>query len=206
MDLEKLFQIQKALDEHIEREHPRQDSEDRLAKKILALQVELGECANEWCGFKFWKVNPVARTRVEHLCPTCDGSGELRYNDQDICDCDECNGTGKLGESNPLLEEYVDCLHFILSIGLELGYNYPLSTGWESRTITIQFNDLFHAVATLQESIECEWDEEEQQENFFNLMSGFIGLGQMLGFSWEEVEQAYFAKNAVNHERQNNGY
>lgn len=34
----------------------------------------------------------------------------------------------------------------------------------------------------------------------------FIGLGEMLGFTWEQVEDAYYAKNKVNHERQNAGY
>lgn len=48
MNLSKLFEMQKELDEHIEKEHPREPGEDRLAKKILALQVELGELANEW--------------------------------------------------------------------------------------------------------------------------------------------------------------
>jgi dimeric dUTPase (all-alpha-NTP-PPase superfamily) len=55
MNLQKLFEMQRQLDEHIDREHPRQEDEDRLAKKILALQVELGELANELPEvFKFW--------------------------------------------------------------------------------------------------------------------------------------------------------
>ncbi|MGG3951379.1 dUTP diphosphatase, partial [Geobacillus thermodenitrificans] len=48
MNLQKLFEMQRQLDEYIEREHPRQEGEDRLSKKILALMVELGELANEW--------------------------------------------------------------------------------------------------------------------------------------------------------------
>lgn len=54
MNLQKLFQMQKELDEHIDKEHPPKPGEDRLEKKILALQVELGECANKWRGFKYW--------------------------------------------------------------------------------------------------------------------------------------------------------
>lgn len=57
MNLQNLFELQKQLDEHIYEDHPVQDGEDRLAKKILALQVELGELANEWRGFKFWSNN-----------------------------------------------------------------------------------------------------------------------------------------------------
>jgi dimeric dUTPase (all-alpha-NTP-PPase superfamily) len=38
------------------------------------------------------------------------------------------------------------------------------------------------------------------------LLLRFIHLGEMLGFTWEEVEEAYLRKNAVNHQRQNSGY
>jgi dimeric dUTPase (all-alpha-NTP-PPase superfamily) len=55
MNLQRLFELQRQLDAHIEKEHPRQEGEDRLVKKILALQVELGELANELPEvFKFW--------------------------------------------------------------------------------------------------------------------------------------------------------
>ena len=40
MNLQRLFEMQRQLDAHIEKEHPRELGEDRLAKKILALQVE----------------------------------------------------------------------------------------------------------------------------------------------------------------------
>ncbi|GAA0415215.1 hypothetical protein GCM10008934_02680 [Virgibacillus salarius] len=47
MNLDKLFPIQKELDTRIEREKGL-EGQDLLDKKILALQVELGELANEW--------------------------------------------------------------------------------------------------------------------------------------------------------------
>ncbi|MED4886180.1 dUTP diphosphatase [Lysinibacillus fusiformis] len=39
-----------------------------------------------------------------------------------------------------------------------------------------------------------------------SVFEGFINLGIALGFTWEQVEEAYYAKNKVNHERQNAGY
>jgi dimeric dUTPase (all-alpha-NTP-PPase superfamily) len=54
MNLEKLFELQKVLMERIEQEHPTKIGEDRFNKKILALLVEVGECANAWRGFKYW--------------------------------------------------------------------------------------------------------------------------------------------------------
>src|SRR5690606_16674705 len=104
MNLEKLFQMQKELDARILAEHPIQEGENRLAKKILALLVELGELANEWRGFKFWSEDQVPRTRVL-VNRTTDDIGFKYIGPEHI--------------KNPLLEEYVDCLHFLLSIGLE---------------------------------------------------------------------------------------
>src|SRR5699024_7096575 len=118
MDLNKLFKIQAKLDDRIVKEHGL-EGQDLLNKKILALQVELGELAQNWRGFKFWKVNPKPITKLEHMCPACGATGIIT-DEPEPEECCECDGTGKLGESNPLLEEYVDCLHFILSIGLEL--------------------------------------------------------------------------------------
>jgi dimeric dUTPase (all-alpha-NTP-PPase superfamily) len=33
-----------------------------------------------------------------------------------------------------------------------------------------------------------------------------LSLGEFLGFTGEEIEQAYFAKNKINHVRQETGY
>ncbi|TCK01363.1 UNVERIFIED_ORG: dUTPase-like protein [Anoxybacillus amylolyticus] len=41
---------------------------------------------------------------------------------------------------------------------------------------------------------------------YVDIWNSFIALGEMLGFTWEEIEEAYLRKNAVNHERQNSGY
>ena len=212
LDLSTLFGMQKVLDERILDKHPELTNQNNLDWKILALQVELGECANEWRGFKKWSEDREPRTKIEHICPSCNGTGDeswklLEVEEQHKFEpCIECDATGKLGESNPLLEEYVDGLHFILSIGLEVGYTFSPTTRWQARTTTAQFNDLFHAIATLHESLETDWEETEKQENFDNLLSGFIGLGEMLGFTWDQIEQAYISKNEINHARQENGY
>ncbi|MEN2468113.1 dUTP diphosphatase [Ornithinibacillus sp. JPR2-1] len=185
MRLEYLFEIQAGLDAHIEQEHPRQEGEDRLSKKILALQVELGELAQNWRGFKFWSEDQEPRT-VESIPTDWDDDGtptEWNVNPH----------------KNPLLEEYVDCLHFILSIGLEL--NVP--NEWaldnisyqESYSITEQFIRFNKYLKT-----------DLDVHDWFEILEHFLGLGDMLGFSWNQIEQAYLEKNKVNHERQNNGY
>lgn len=194
MNLSKLFQEQKELDTHIEREHPRQEGEDRLSKKILALQVEIGELAQNWRGFKFWSKDQ--EPRYERICHACDGEGNF---DSPCEPCGYCEGTGI--ESKPLLEEYIDCLHFILSIGLELGYdevNFPIFYERQSDNIIEQFNKLFDKTG--------DFSRYKTTGNYKMILSLFSGLGGMLGFTWKEVEQAYEFKNAINHERQNTGY
>ncbi len=42
--------------------------------------------------------------------------------------------------------------------------------------------------------------------NYRRVLGTFKGLGEMLGFTWYQVEEAYYAKNQINHERQNNSY
>ena len=178
MNLTKLFDMQKVLDERIIKEKGL-EGHDLLSKRILALQVELGELANEWRGFKFWSEDQEPRTVAER--GACNGEGEEIY--------------------NPLLEEYVDCLHFILSIGLEIGYDnagwasYP-KVGSKNKSIVIKrFSDCIH------------WAGMMREDDYYRpLFQYFLDLGYLLGFTWEEIEREYYRKNNINHERQGSGY
>jgi dimeric dUTPase (all-alpha-NTP-PPase superfamily) len=180
MNLRKLYEIQAELDERIVEKHNLQ-GQDLLPKKILALQVELGELANEWRGFKFWSKNQEPRTRV---IPKVIKAGEPLY-------------------KNPLLEEYVDCLHFILSIGLDKGWGSgieimePLPKVVTNK-VTSQFNLLFRKIGDFYSF--------NTYMNYRWIINLFIALGEMLGFSWEEIEAEYLRKNEINHTRQNNNY
>jgi dimeric dUTPase (all-alpha-NTP-PPase superfamily) len=171
MNLEKLFQTQKVLRDRIGYNEP-----DRFNKLILALLVELGECANEWRGFKFWSVNQIPHTSAVRV-PTMMEEDKEYY--------------------NPLLEEYVDCLHFILELGLELHAVEPWNPQYEE-DITEQFRTLFYHVSMI--------NTYNGHDAYEYTVSYFLGLGEMLGFTGEEIEQAYFAKNKINHVRQETGY
>ncbi|ATA61175.1 DUTPase [Geobacillus stearothermophilus] len=182
MELRKLFEIQGELDSHIEKIHPRAEGEKRLEEKILALQTELGEIANEWRQFKFWSNDRKSRTEQ-------------------------------------LLEEYVDGLHFVLSIGLEeskrYGQSVPIMIGLPEKLTPIhyettiqQFNYLFFEIGRLYDSVtlhEVAVDT-EVEEAYENIIRMFIGLGEKLGFTEGEIVEAYMNKNRINHERQTNGY
>lgn len=175
MDIVKLYNMQKELDARIIKQHGL-EGQDLLPQKILALQVELGECANEWRGFKYWSKDQQPRTLKVH-------------SDRDA-----------YLETNPLLEEYIDCLHFILSIGLidDLYENLGEIEPTVCDNVTQCFNRVFMAIVDVSE----DFDAFEYQ----TLLDFFFGLGKMLGFSWEQIEEAYMSKNETNHKRQDTGY
>ncbi len=165
MNLTKLFDMQKVLRDRIDYYEP-----DRFNKLVLALLVELGECANEWRGFKFWSKR------------------QKPYSQQ------------------KLLEEYVDGLHFILDLGLENGFEsedfpYLHEHNFDLYTVS-NANDQFIQIYLAVTTFECE----ETLESYEEMFLYFIGLGKHLGFTWEQIEQAYIEKNEINHQRQDNGY
>ena len=161
MNLQKLFQMQKTLDKRIQTEH-HLEGIPLLQKKILSLQVELGELANETRCFKFWS-------------------------------------TKKPSSKDIILEEYVDCLHFILSIGLEKNFDditlIPKST---TNELSQQFLNLYVSISDF---LIC-----STKDNYLNIFQTFLCLGGALGFSTEDIQNAYLYKNNINHERQDNGY
>ena len=181
MNLQKLFKTQKILDDRI-LEEKGLEGQDLLPEKILALQVELGELANEWRVFKFWSENREPRTKA-------------RRKSRDFL------GKPIAINRNPLLEEYVDCLHFILSIGNELGFQNQVR---RSKIINLekdileQFSMTFGEVVMLEES--------RFLKLYEILMNIFLGLGDLLGFTLKQIETAYYSKNKINHARQENGY
>ncbi|GGN64397.1 dUTP diphosphatase [Oceanobacillus indicireducens] len=211
MNLNNLFEIQDKLDKHIVKEKSL-EGQDLLDKKILALQVELGELANEWRGFKFWSKDQEPNLKC--FCKACDGFGTREGLDIDWQPyqepCEYCGGKGAYG--NPLLEEYVDCLHFILSIGLETELKIaeikPAPRYY--RDTTFAFNQVFNDVAAFGSIEYAERNNllgmDDLKQAYEELLGGFLRLGQLLGFSWEQIEVAYMQKNEINYARQENGY
>ncbi|SEQ22868.1 Dimeric dUTPase, all-alpha-NTP-PPase (MazG) superfamily [Virgibacillus subterraneus] len=205
MNLTKLFDIQKVLDNRIIEEHKLQGQE-LLDKKILALQVELGELANEWRGFKFWKVNKEPRDKnIE--CHACNGNGGFDHEEY-YDPCIYCDATG-IQEKNPLLEEYVDGIHFLLSIGLELNYDYtPMPSFFPNNLVTL-FTEVNFKAAELYCLIYANRFKKNDKvvlDSYQDLFDEYLIIGQILGFTEEQVLNAYLDKNKINHERQDNAY
>lgn len=182
VNLAKLFETQKVLRDRIA-----YNESDRFDKLILALLVEIGECANEWRGFKFWSKRQFPTNEEVH---SVDNQGNVYYR-------------------NTLLEEYVDGLHFVLEVGLEIADEIQFDVSdyftdikneingnqQKTKNVVEQFNYIFYLTTTAGYDFCFEY-----------LFAAYFHLGEMLGFSWDQIEQAYYSKNQINHERQNNGY
>lgn len=223
MQLKKLFDAQKELSNRIMEEHPELKGQDNLPWKILAFQVEVSELANEWRGFKMWSHDRKQRTEKKINCFSCMGTGDENFEfvqeaaegsgGHKYVECEECNGTGVEKVVNPLLEEYVDCLHFLLDIGLELEFDDRANSLIKEFIYTSDYPllDLFMEVNMLTSELYWtfrfyDYEHETIENQYKEIFEHFIILGRFLGFTWEEIEAAYFEKNKINHDRQDQGY
>lgn len=176
MQLEEQFKAQKVLRDRINYNEP-----DRFNKLILALLVEIGECANEWRGFKFWSVNQLPHTSAVRT-PAMMEEDKVYY--------------------NPLLEEYVDGQHFLLELGLELEFAwYEAIEG--STQLNVNIEELF---VLIYETATRLFFERDRASLYIVLFMLYNQLGSKLGFTSEQIEQAYLEKNKINHQRQESGY
>lgn len=177
--LSKLFEFQKILRDKIIENHKLQNF-DLRPNLILGLNTELAELANETRCFKHWSVKPPSDKKI-------------------------------------ILEEFVDVLHFILEVGLSEyeEYGHISQIRWMIRdlppihygTLTEQFNSLFTEIGILNDVLfENCYSVNSVEDTYNNILRLFEGLGEMLGFTWDEIEQAYVRKNKINHQRQAEGY
>ncbi len=98
-----------------------------------------------------------------------------------------------------IIEEYVDNIHFLLSLGLEKDLAFK-GIAFEKSYVseTAQFNKIFEYVT--------HFKEDSTEENYLNLFRAYLQLADILGFSNEAIMKAYDDKNEVNFERQDQGY
>ncbi|EST11111.1 dUTP diphosphatase [Sporolactobacillus laevolacticus] len=165
MNLAKLYEAQAKLDADIIEKKGLQ-GRNLLPNKILALNVELGELAQEVQGeWKYWK---------EHTTR----------------------------DDKRVLDEFVDCLHFALSIGLT-NEKVNIVESISMTEVDDGTNDSFVEIL----------NEVYFSANFYDssftyslLMTNLFVLGHRIGFTNDQIEAQYFKKNAVNFKRQEADY
>ncbi|GAE30145.1 dUTP diphosphatase [Alkalihalobacillus hemicellulosilyticus] len=104
-------------------------------------------------------------------------------------------------EQKVILEEYVDGVHFLLTIGLALSYT-DVKVNDTASANQGMLTERFLTVMKLTHQLEAIKDIDTYNE----LFEAYIALGMALGFTMAEIEQAYLEKNKVNHQRQDEGY
>lgn len=103
-------------------------------------------------------------------------------------------------EHKVILEEFVDGIHFILSLGIETECKQAeiADDYLPSCTLSEQFLAIYSAVDEFRKS--------PGEKPYANLFREYMGLAAMLGFSGDDIMKAYMEKNEVNYERQRSGY
>lgn len=104
-------------------------------------------------------------------------------------------------DKNIILEEYVDCIHFISSICIKYKIKpiFPINANLEKyqnkKEITKSFVSLFKKACNISIAYKAKkW------------YISFIEFGLKLGFTINEIIDAYNKKNLINHSRQSNNY
>lgn len=98
-----------------------------------------------------------------------------------------------------IAEEYVDGIHFILSLGLEIGIEDINLEGKEStEDLTSLFHHVFDAIH--------QFKLDRELLTYEKLFTTYLTLGNKLGFLANDIQEAYLKKNKINFERQEQGY
>jgi dimeric dUTPase (all-alpha-NTP-PPase superfamily) len=103
-------------------------------------------------------------------------------------------------EKSVILEEFVDGLHFLLSLSNTFGFT--LQSEKEENEFTTSLTDQFIDLYGLSSLMRLELD----KDLFSEVFSRYMNIAYTLGFSDDEIIESYMDKNALNHRRQDSGY
>ncbi|NQZ28945.1 MAG: dUTP diphosphatase [Mycoplasmatales bacterium] len=95
-------------------------------------------------------------------------------------------------------EEFVDGIHFFLSLTLKAGGSPVVEPIIVSEDQNIQLSTLFEETSKLNSKFTG-----EQLAKAFGI---YMGMGKLVGLKENEIEKFYIEKNRVNYERVLNGY
>ena len=102
-------------------------------------------------------------------------------------------------EKDVLLEELSDTVHFIISLGIDLGdHDDHLAFVERDVDLSTQFCDWVEAVLDLRTQFDL--------DHYRHALSYIGSVALALGFSADDVHDFYVRKNEINHTRQSNRY
>lgn len=100
-----------------------------------------------------------------------------------------------------ILEEYIDGLHFIMSLGIYLHFDAtkPVEVhAYQATSLSDALLDVYQKGANLVDNMNIGY--------YSNVLAAFLGLSALLNFSYEDLQKAYQAKLKINYQRQVNKY
>ncbi|WP_077214192.1 dUTP diphosphatase [Bacillus dakarensis] len=100
-----------------------------------------------------------------------------------------------------ILEEFVDGIHFMVSLGLNCGFEkIEVISSRHSKecTMTEQFLTVYESVQHFRKK--------RTVEAYKKMFEDYLFLASLLGFKDEDIKEAYIKKNEVNYKRQQDGY
>jgi dimeric dUTPase (all-alpha-NTP-PPase superfamily) len=102
--------------------------------------------------------------------------------------------------SDVIGQEYVDGIHFLLSLGIDLGSPFDVieQKQVEYEHLTDYFIAFVQAIMTLKDDFT-----KHQYQHAFSL---YLALGAKLGFDAQTITEHYLMKNKMNHQRQDEQY
>ena len=105
-------------------------------------------------------------------------------------------------ERDVILDEYVDGIHFIVSLGNDLAIDFKSIEYRDTRTIARDLYEEFLCVYQDATDLLADFSE----TTYLKFLETYMNLGIALGFTFDDVVRGYLKKNAVNHERQSSNY
>lgn len=183
-----IFALQKQLDDRIIYEHGL-ENEDRIPWRVTAFIVELSEFANEARWFKKWSNDQEPRRMVE--VPFGGPTRGIKFVDR-------------------VLEEYVDAIHFLVGLGIELDYNDLTDDILKiSMKADADLSKSFVSINYLAAHLLGSWDAAdyfEARNAWKNTFGTLLAFGRRFGITDSDIERAYKEKHKINNIRQDRGY
>lgn len=98
-----------------------------------------------------------------------------------------------------VLDEFADGLHFLLSLGIDQGYEVDsIEVNDDDSSLT---DVLLKTYELTSKFYSC-----QTPSNYLNVFISYLRTLFKLGFSWEEARDAYYLKLKENHTRQKTNY
>ncbi|MDR1782324.1 MAG: dUTP diphosphatase [Bacilli bacterium] len=104
----------------------------------------------------------------------------------------------KASEASVILEEYVDGIHFLLSLGIDYNINFNFDIICDNDNLTLLILDVSAKAAQLVNNI--------NKDNLENVFKTYLKIAAANNIDEQAIINAYLRKNEVNFERQENNY